>query len=103
MQTNAVIIVQKTSKGDVSGNTTYTPPGSTCTTSTGGKIPLGRRSETPVRPVRECPIAYLALIAIRTMLPFIYRLLWNCLICLPLLPFKCPVYMYISIVLPLVA
>ena len=55
------------------------------TTSTGGKIPLGRRSETPVRPVQECPIAYLALIAIRTMLPFICRLPWNCLVCLPLL------------------
>ena len=52
------------------------------TTLTGGKIPLGRRSETPVR---ECPIAYLALIAIRTMLPFICGLPWNCLVCLPLL------------------
>ena len=35
---------------------------------TGGKIPLGLRSETPVQ---ECPIAYLALIAVRTMLPCI--------------------------------
>ena len=48
----------------------------------GGKIPLGRRSETPIR---ECPIAYLALIAICTILLFICRLLWNCLACLPLL------------------
>ena len=54
----------------------------THTTLTGRKIPLGHRSETPVR---EYPIAYLALIAIRTILLFIYRLLWNCLICLPLL------------------
>ena len=58
----------------------------------GGKIPLGRRSETPVR---ECPIAYLALITIHTMLPFICRLLWNCLICLPLL-LLITLYMYLA-------
>ena len=52
---------------------------------TGGKIPLGRRSETPIWPIQECLIAYLALITIYTMLPFICGLLWNCLICLPLL------------------
>ena len=63
------------------------------TTSTGGKIPLGRRSETPVR---ECPIAYLALIAIRTILLFICRLLWNCLIYLPLLLLTA-LYMYICL------
>ena len=61
----------------------------------GGKIPLGRRSETPVRPIRECPIAYLALIAIRTILPFICRLPWNCLICLPLLLLTA-LYMYLT-------
>ena len=55
------------------------------TTSTGGKIPLGRRSETPVWPIQECPIAYLALIAIYNILPFICRLPWNYFICLPLL------------------
>ena len=38
MQTNTVIIIQKTSKGDVSGNTACIPLGSTCITSTGGKI-----------------------------------------------------------------
>ena len=38
MQTNTVFIVQKTSKGDVSGKTVYTPLGSTCITLTGGKI-----------------------------------------------------------------
>ena len=38
MQINTVFIVQKTSKGDVSGNTAYTPLGSTCITLIGGKI-----------------------------------------------------------------
>ena len=38
MQTNAVLIVQKTSKGDISGNTVYTPLGSTCIILIGGKI-----------------------------------------------------------------
>ena len=38
MQTNAVLIVQKTSKGDISGNTAYTPLGSTYIILTGGKI-----------------------------------------------------------------
>ena len=78
MQTNTVIIVQKTSKGDVSGNTAYTPPGSTCITSTGGKIPLDRRSKTPIWPIQEYLIAYLALITIYTILPFNYKLLWDC-------------------------
>ena len=63
--------------------------------STGGKIPLGRRSETPIRPVREYSITYLALIAIYTMLPFIYKLLWNYLACLPLL-FLIALYMYLA-------
>ena len=40
MQTNTVIIVQKTSKGDVSGNTVYTPLGSTYIILTGGKITI---------------------------------------------------------------
>ena len=38
MQINTVIIVQKTSKGDVSGNIAYTPLGSTCIILMGGKI-----------------------------------------------------------------
>ena len=38
MQTNAVFIIQKTSKGDMSGNTVYTPLGNICITLIGGKI-----------------------------------------------------------------
>ena len=38
MQTNAVLIVQKPSKGDMSGNTAYTPLGSTYIILMGGKI-----------------------------------------------------------------
>ena len=45
MQINTMIIVQKTSKGDISGNTAYTPLGSTYIILIGGKItvksPLG--------------------------------------------------------------
>ena len=71
MQTNTVIIVQKTSKGDVSGNTACTPLGSTCITLMGGKItvrsPLGHQSPEPRLGLLN---AYLALFAIRTMLPF---------------------------------
>ena len=71
MQTNTVIIVQKTSKGDVSGNTAYTPLGSTCITLTGGKItvrsPLGHQSPKPRLGLLN---AYLALFTIHTMLPF---------------------------------
>src|SRR5580692_2071163 len=78
MQTNAVIIVQKTSKGDVSGNTACTPPGSTCITSIGGKItvrsPLGNQSPEPRLGLLN---AYLALSAIYTMLPFNCKLLWD--------------------------
>ena len=79
MQTNTVIIVQKTSKGDVSGNTACTSPGSTCITSTGGKItvrsPLGHQSPEPRLGLLN---AYLALSAVRTMLPSNYRLPWDC-------------------------
>ena len=79
MQTNTVIIVQKTSKGDMSGNTAYTPLGSTCITSIGGKItirsPLGHQ-------FLELRLGflntYLALFAICTMLPFNYKLPWDC-------------------------
>ena len=71
MQTNTVIIVQKTSKGDISGNTAYTPLGSTCITLMGGKItvrsPLGNQSSEPRLGLLN---AYLALFTIRTMLPF---------------------------------
>ena len=38
MQTNAVLIIQKTSKGDMSGNTAYTPLGNTYITLIEGKI-----------------------------------------------------------------
>ena len=76
---NTVIIVQKTSKGDVSGNTAYTPSGSTCIISTGGKItvrsPLGNQSFKPRLSLLN---AYLALSAIRTMLPFNCILPWDC-------------------------
>ena len=61
------------------------------TTSTGGKIPLGLRSETPVR---ECLIAYLALFAIRTILPCVCsfrRIVLWCRVSQPLAPY-CPVY-----------
>jgi hypothetical protein len=58
------------------------------TTSTGGKIPLGLRSETPVR---ECPIAYLALIAVRTMLPCVCSFRRIVLSCMPALAPYCPV------------
>ena len=71
MQTNTVIIVQKTSKGDVSGNTAYTPPGSTYIILMGGKITvrslLGNQSPEPRLGLLN---AYLALSAIHTMLPF---------------------------------
>ena len=65
---------------------------SICTTLMGGKIPLGLRSETPVR---ECLIAYLALFAICTMLPCVcsFRkiVLSCCRVSQPLAPY-CPVY-----------
>ena len=73
MQTNTVIIVQKTSKGDMSGNTAYTPLGSTCIILMGGKItvksPLGHQSSEPRLSLLN---TYLALFAIYTMLPFNY-------------------------------
>ena len=55
------------------------------TTLIGGKISLGLRFKTPVR---ECPIAYFALIAVRTMLPYVcsfYRIVLSYFICLLLL------------------
>ena len=55
------------------------------TTLIGGKIPLGLYFKTPVR---ECLIAYLALIAVYTMLPCVYnfrKIVLSCLICLLLL------------------
>ena len=71
MQINAVIIVQKTSKGDISGNTACTPLGSTYTILTGGKITIkslfGNQSLEPRLGLLN---TYLALSAIRTMLPF---------------------------------
>ena len=71
MQTNTVIIVQKTSKGDMSSNIAYTPLGSTCIILTGGKItvrlPLGNQSPEPRLGLLN---AYLALFTIHTMLPF---------------------------------
>ena len=71
MQTNTVIIIQKTSKGDISGNTVYTPLGSTCIILIGGKITvkllLGNQSPKPRLGLLN---AYLALFTICTMLPF---------------------------------
>ena len=71
MQTNTVIIVQKTSKGDVSGNTAYTPLGSTYIILIGGKItvrlPLRHQSSKLKLSLLN---AYLALFTICTMLPF---------------------------------
>ena len=52
----------KPPKGDVRGNIACTPLDSTCTTLTGGKIPLGCCSETPIREYPNylsCPICYL--------------------------------------------
>ena len=73
MQTNTVIIVQKTSKGGMSGNTAYTPLGSTYITLMGGKITvrllLGNQSPEPRLGLLN---AYLALFTICTMLPFNY-------------------------------
>ena len=72
-------LTQKTSKRDVSGNIAYTPLGSTCIISTGGKITvrslLGNQSPEPRLGLLN---AYLALSTIRTMLPFNCKLLWNC-------------------------
>ena len=60
MQTNAVLIVQKTSKGDVSGNTVYTPLGSTCITLTGGKITIRSTALGLIVPdYLSCPICHL--------------------------------------------
>ena len=74
-----MIIIQKTSKGDISGNTAYTPLGSTCITLTGGKITvkslLGNQS---LKPRLGLLNAYFALSAIYTMLPFNCKLLWDC-------------------------
>ena len=79
MQTNAVLIVQKTSKGDMSGNTAYTSLGSTCIISTGEKITVKSplRDQSP-EPRLSLLNAYLALSTIYTMLPFNCRLLWDC-------------------------
>ena len=77
-----MIIVQKTSKGDISSNTVYTPLGSTCITLTGGEItirsPLRNQSFKPRLGLLN---AYLALFTIYTILPFNYiavGLLWDC-------------------------
>ena len=76
MQTNTVIIIQKTSKRDMSGNTVYTPLGSTHIILIGGKITvrslLGHQSPEPRLGLLN---AYLALFTIYTMLPFNYKLL----------------------------
>ena len=62
----------------MSGNTACTSLGSTCITSTGGKITvrLLLRDQSP-EPRLGLLNAYLALSAVRTMLPFNYRLLWD--------------------------
>ena len=60
MQTNAVLIIQKTSKGDISGNTAYTLLGSTCIISTGGKITVRSTALGLIVPnYLSCPICHL--------------------------------------------
>ena len=60
MQTNAVLIVQKTSKGDVSGNTAYTPLGSTYIILIGGKITVKSTALGLIVPnYLSCPICHL--------------------------------------------
>ena len=60
MQTNAVLIVQKTSKGDISGNTAYTPLGSTCIILIEGKITIKLTVLGLIVPnYLSCPIYYL--------------------------------------------
>ena len=81
----------------MSGNTVCTPLGSTCTASTGGKSTVGHRSET-----LGLQIAYLALSAARTMLPFKLRIP-KIDVVLPLLPFECPMCVYTPAVLLLAA
>ena len=81
----------------MSGNTVYTPLGSTCTVSTGGKSTVGHRLET-----LGLQIAYLALSAAYTMLPFELKIL-KINVILPLLPFKCPICVYTPAVLLLTA
>ena len=55
-----MLIVQKTSKGDVSGNTAYTPLGSTCIILMGGKITVKSTALGLIVPdYLSCPIYYL--------------------------------------------
>ena len=58
------------------------------TTLMGGKIPLGLCFETPVQ---ECPIAYLALITVYTILPCVYSF-YNYYIYLPFSPYILYIY-----------
>ena len=62
---------------------------SICTTLMGGKILLGLRFKTPVR---EYPITYLALIAVYTMLPYIYNFCKIVLSYIPALTPYCLIY-----------
>ena len=60
MQTNTVLIIQKTSKGDISGNTVYTPLGSTYITLIGEKITIRLTTSGLIVPnYLFCPIYYL--------------------------------------------
>ena len=55
-----MLIVQKTSKGDISGNTAYTLLGSTYITLTEGKITVKLTALGPIVPdYLSCPIYYL--------------------------------------------
>ena len=55
-----MFIIQKTSKGDVSGNTVYTPLGNTCIILIGGKITVKSTVPGPIVPnYLFCPICYL--------------------------------------------
>ena len=60
MQTNAVIIIQKTSKRDISGNTVYTPLDSTYIILMGGKITVKLTVLGLIVPnYLSCPICHL--------------------------------------------
>ena len=60
MQTNTMLIIQKTSKGDISGNTVYTPLDSTYIILMGGKITVKLTVLGLIVPnYLSCPIYYL--------------------------------------------
>ena len=85
MQINTVLIVQKTSKGDVSGSTACTPLGSTCIILTGGKITIRLTVPGLITPnCLSCPVCllnhilclYIAYLYILCTCPFPYSALY---------------------------